>query len=117
MPRRKEPRIPDAILDQLLAGADPRTAFDPNGLLDGLKKALAERALNAEMDHHLAGDGGAGNSRNGYGRKSVTTDTGRIELEVPRDRRGGLHPPPIAQDPRRVPRLAHKNVSRGAPGL
>ena len=49
MPRRKEPHIPDAILDQLLAGADPKTAFDPNGLLDGLKKALAERALNAEM--------------------------------------------------------------------
>src|SRR3982750_2883967 len=54
MPRRKEPRIPDAILDQLLAGADPKTAFDPNGLLDDLKKALAERALKAEMDHHLA---------------------------------------------------------------
>ena len=47
MPRRKQPHIPDAILDQLLAGADPKTAFDPNGLLDGLKKALAERALNA----------------------------------------------------------------------
>ena len=45
MPRRKEPHIPDAILDQLLAGADPKTAFDPNGLLDDLKKALAERAL------------------------------------------------------------------------
>ena len=30
MPRRKEPRIPDAVLDQLLAGADPKTAFDPN---------------------------------------------------------------------------------------
>src|SRR3954453_15192368 len=56
MPRRKEPRIPDAILDQLLAGADPKTAFDPNGLLDGLKKAPAERALNAEMDHHLGGE-------------------------------------------------------------
>src|SRR3954465_16091874 len=98
MPRRKEPRIPDAILDQLLGGADPKTAFDPNGLLDGLKKALAERALNAEMDHHLAGDGGPGNSRNGYGRKSVITDTGRIELEVPRDRQGGVAPPPVAQD-------------------
>ena len=36
-----------------------------------LRKALAERALNAEMDHHLAGDGGAGNRRDGYGRKSV----------------------------------------------
>ena len=56
MARRKEPRIPDALLDQLLAGADAKTAFDPNGLLDELKKALAERALNAEMDHHL-GDG------------------------------------------------------------
>src|SRR4029079_5010693 len=62
MPRRKELKIPDAILDQLLAGADPKTAFDPNGLLDGLKKALAERALNAEMDHHLSGEE-AGNSR------------------------------------------------------
>src|SRR4051794_27285393 len=54
MPRRKQPRIPDAILDQLLAGADPKTAFDPNGLLDDLKKPLAERALNAEMAHFLA---------------------------------------------------------------
>jgi len=53
MPRRKEPRIPDAVLDQLLAGADAKTAFDPNGLIDDVKKALAERVLNAEMDHHL----------------------------------------------------------------
>src|SRR5215471_5142561 len=50
MPRRKDPRIPDTVLDQLLAGADPKTVFDPNGLLDDLKKALAERVLNAEMD-------------------------------------------------------------------
>jgi putative transposase len=85
MPRRKEPKIPDAILDQLLAGADPKTAFDPNGLLDELKKALAEQALNAEMDHHLASEE-PGNSRNGYGRKTVVTDTARIDLEVPRDR-------------------------------
>src|SRR4051812_49903498 len=100
MPRRKEPRIPDAILDQLLAGADPKTAFDPNGLLDGLKKAFAERALNAEMDHHLAGDGGPGNSRNGYGRQSVITHTRPIEPGGARDRQATLHPPPIAQDPR-----------------
>ena len=61
MARRKAPRIPDTLLDQLLAGADPKTAFDADGLLDDLKKALAERALNAEMDHHLALDE-AGNS-------------------------------------------------------
>jgi len=50
MPRRKEPRIPVAVLDQLLAGADPKTVFDPNGLLDDLKKALAERVLNAALE-------------------------------------------------------------------
>jgi putative transposase len=57
------------MLDQLLSGADASTAFDQGGLLDQLKKALAERALNAEIDHHLASEGGAGSSRNGYGRK------------------------------------------------
>src|SRR3954470_7557197 len=52
MPRRKQPAIPDELLDQLLAGSDPRAALTEGGLLDGLKKALAERALNAELDHH-----------------------------------------------------------------
>jgi len=75
------------LLDQLLAGTDPKSAFDPDGLLDSLKKALAERALNAEMDHHLAGEGEAGNARNGYGRKTVMTDGRRLEFEIPRDRR------------------------------
>ena len=56
------------------------------GLLDSLKKALAERALNAEMDYHLGGDEQVGNSRNGYGRKRVITDSSKIEIEVPRDR-------------------------------
>ena len=116
MPRRKELKIPDAILDQLLAGADPKTAFDPNGLLDGLKKALAERALNAEMDHHLSGEE-AGNSRNGYGRKSVLTDTGKIELEVPRDRQASFDPHLIAKYQRRFPGFDDKIVSMYARGM
>ena len=65
MARRKAPAIPDEMLDQLLSGASASTAFDQGGLLDQLKKALAERALNAEMDQHLTGEGGARNSRNG----------------------------------------------------
>src|SRR3954464_10367191 len=116
MPRRKELKIPDAILDQLLAGADPKTAFDPNGLLDGLKKALAERALNAEMDHHLSGEE-AGNSRNGYGRKNVITDTGKIELEVPRDRQATFDPQLIAKHQRRFPGFDDKIISMHARGM
>jgi putative transposase len=37
----------------LLADADPKTVFDPNGLIDELKKALAERVLNAEMNRAI----------------------------------------------------------------
>ena len=116
MARRKEPKIPDSLLDQLLAGADPKTAFDPNGLLDELKKALAERALNAEMDHHLS-TGELGNSRNGYGKKTVTTDTGRIELEIPRDRQSSFDPQLIAKYQRRFPGFDEKIVSMYARGM
>jgi putative transposase len=117
MARRKEPQIPDAVLDQLLSGTAASTAFDRGGLLDQLKKALAERALNAEMDHHLAGDGGAGNSRNGYGRKSVVTDSGRIALEVPRDRQGSFDPLLIAKYQRRFPGFDDKIISMYARGM
>jgi len=116
MARRKEPKIPDAILDQLLAGADPKTAFDPNGLLDELKKALAERALNAEMDHHL-GNGESGNSRNGYGKKTVTTETSRIELDIPRDRQSTFDPQLIAKYQRRFPGFDEKIISMYARGM
>lgn len=100
----------------MLVGADPKTAFDANGLLDDLKKALAERALNAEMDHHLAGDD-AGNSRKGYGRKTVTTDTGRIELEIPRDRQATFDPQLIAKYQRRFPGFDYKIVPMYARGM
>jgi putative transposase len=116
MARRKEPRIPDTLLDQLLAGADPKTAFDPNGLLDELKKALAERALNAEMDHHLS-TGAPGNSRNGYGKKTVTTDASRMELEIPRDRQSSFDPQLIAKYQRRFPGFDEKIVSMYARGM
>jgi putative transposase len=117
MPKRKQPRIPDAILDQLLAGADPKTAFDPNGLLDDLKKALAERALNAEMDHHLAGEGGTGNGRNGYGHKTVVTDTGKLDLQIPRDRQASFDPQLIAKYQRRFPGFDDKVISMYARGM
>lgn len=117
MPPRKAPIIPDAIIDELLSGTDPKSVFDPNGLLDHLKKAFAERVLNAELDYHLDGDDEAGNSRNGYGRKTVTTDTGEIELSVPRDRSGSFEPQLIAKYQRRFPGFDDKIVSMYARGM
>jgi hypothetical protein len=116
MSRRKEPAIPNDLLDQLLAGGGAGSAFEQGGLLDTLKKALTERALNAEMDHHLAGDG-AGNTRNGYGRKTVVTDTGRLAIDVPRDRQSSFDPQLIAKYQRRFPGFDDKIVSMYARGM
>src|ERR671921_3007882 len=120
MARRKQPSIPDDVLDQLLAGSDPReTLAGKDGLLDALKKALAERALNAEMDHHLdSGEpDGRTNSRNGYGRKTVLTDTGRMAIEVPRGRLATFDPQLIAKYRRRLPGFDDKVVSMYARGM
>jgi putative transposase len=119
MSRRKQPVIPDELLDQLLGGADPRAALAEGGLLDGLKKALAERALNAELDHHLDGGepDGRPNGRNGYGKKTVLTGTGRLELQMPRDRLASFDPVLIAKYQRRLPGFDEKIVSMYARGM
>jgi putative transposase len=46
--------INPALLDELLKGQDPKSVLSSHGLFGELKKALAERILNAEMDHHLS---------------------------------------------------------------
>ena len=119
MPRRKQPAIPDELLDQFLAGSDPRAALADGGLLDGLKKALAERVLNAELDHHLDGGepDGRVNGRNGYGGKTVLTGTGRLALQVPRDRLATFDPQLIAKYQRRFPGFDDKIVSMYARGM
>jgi putative transposase len=117
MSRRKDPSIPAALLDQLLGGADAAAALQDGRLLDSLKKALAERALNAEMDHHLDHGSQDNNSRNGYGRKTVTTDGGKIEIEIPRDRAGSFDPQLIAKYQRRFPGFDDKIISMYARGM
>ena len=117
MARRKEPTIPDAILDHLLAGSEAKSAFEAGGLLDELKKAFAERALNAEMDHHLSGEEQAANSRNGYGKKTVVTDGGKLTLEVPRDRQASFDPQLIGKYQRRFPDFDEKVISMYARGM
>jgi putative transposase len=117
MPRRKPPVIADAVLDQLLGGSDAKSAFDPQGLLDQLKKALAERALNAEMEHHLSTASGAGTSRNGYGRKTVITDSGPLLLDIPRDRDASFEPRLVAKHQRRLAGFDDKVIALYARGL
>jgi putative transposase len=107
------------LLDQLLAGRDPKTALDSSGLLGELKKALAERMLNAEMDVHLEqpGEADAGNHRNGSSSKTVLTPEGELTLSIPRDRHGRFDPALIAKYRRRFPGFDDKIIALYARGM
>jgi Transposase, Mutator family len=98
-------------LDQLLSGRDPKEVFSKDGLFDELKKALAERVLNPELDDHLDGEAAAGraNHRNGYSKKTVLTETSRIGIKVPHDREG-IDPKLIQRYQRRFPGFDEKIV-------
>jgi Transposase, Mutator family/Transposase len=106
-------------LDQLLCGRDPKEVFSKDGLFDELKKALAERVLNAELDDHLDGEGAAGkaNHRNGYSKKTVLTETSKIDIKIPRDREGTFDPKLIQRYQRRFPGFDEKIMSMYARGM
>src|ERR1700677_4442220 len=117
--------IKKEILDELLKDKDPKTMFSSDGLLGELKKALAERVLNAEMDQHLAesaqdevsqGERG-GTHRSGYSKKTVLTENEALELSIPRDRRGSFEPQLIAKYQRRFPGFDDKIISMYARGM
>ncbi len=113
-------KIGDEVLDELLAGQDAAEAFRSGTLIDDLKKAVAERALDPEMEAHLEREGeqdAAGNHRNGHNRKRVLTDAGAMDLEVPRDRHGRFEPQLVEKYARRLPGFDEKVISMYARGM
>jgi transposase-like protein len=111
-------------LDELLRGcSEPKDILGEHGLLKQLQKRLVERALQGEMTAHLgyephAPEGhGSGNSRNGKGTKTVQTDAGQFEIEVPRDREGSFEPQLVKKRQRRLSGFDDKVVALYARGL
>ena len=116
-----QPQIPSELLDQLVTG--PMTAGQVQGLFDQFKKALLERALGAEMSHHLgyapgqAKPEGVGNQRNGKSAKTVLTDTGALRIDVPRDRQASFEPQIIGKHERRFTGFDDKIIAMYARGM
>jgi putative transposase len=117
---------PDEALAQELverARSEGTALVGPGGLLTGLTKSVLETALEAELDEHLgypkhavAGNN-SGNSRNGTRAKTVLTDVGPVEIEVPRDREGSFEPQIVAKRQRRLPGVDELVISLAAKGL
>ncbi|MCG1039385.1 IS256 family transposase, partial [Mycetohabitans sp. B7] len=88
-----------------------------------LKKAIFERALGAELTHHLGYEKGQAkleeseNHRNGSSRKRITTDDDLLELNIARDRNGTFDPVLIAKGERRFTGFDDKIIAMYARGM
>lgn len=117
-------RLPDAVVDELLAGAKSEEEIvGPGGVLAQLTKRLVERALEVELTDHLGyaphaePPGGAGNTRNGSTGKSLLTENGPVEIRTPRDRDGSFEPQIVRKRQRRFEGFDEKILALYSRGL
>ena len=115
------PSIPKELIDEFVKG--PMSAEAVNAASMAFKKALIERALGAELSHHLGYPAGAArpdeatNHRNGTSGKTVLTEDGPLRVEVPRDREGSFEPLLIPKHERRFTGFDDKIVAMYARGM
>ena len=116
--------IKPELLDELLKGyKSPEDLLGQDGLFKALKKALVERALNAELTEHLGYDvhdskgNNSGNSRNGHGMKRVLGDDGDLTISIPRDRNASFEPQLVKKGQRRFDGFDDKIISMYARGM
>jgi transposase-like protein len=116
-----QPKISAQLLEELIPGPVTKEQFED--IFQNFKKAFIERALSAEMSHHLGyGAGqpkpeGATNHRNGTSAKTVLTDVGALRIEVPREREGSFEPQLIGKHERRLTGFDDKIVAMYARGM
>ena len=102
-------RIPDEVIDQLLAGARAEDEIAGRvGLLAQLTSQLVERAMEVELTGHLGYEphqeppGGTGNTRNGTSPKTLITEQGKVPIDGLRDRDGSFQPKIVRKRQRRL---------------
>jgi putative transposase len=110
------------FIDSLLEGCSSEAdLFGPEGVFTKLKGAVMERLLEAEMTQHLGHDRQgrrrSSNARNGHSAKTVQTETGPVEIQVPRDREGTFEPKLVKKHQRRLEGFDEKVIALYARGM
>lgn len=109
-------------LVQLLV-AECKSTGDIQKKLKRLFAGTIEQMLEAEMEEHLGYEKNAiegnntGNSRNGYGKKTIISDYGECEIAVPRDRKGEFEPKVIEKRQTRTDEIEQKIMAMYAKGM
>jgi transposase-like protein len=115
------PQLSQQMLEELIPGPVTKEQF--NDIFENFKKAFIERAMGAEMSHHLGYSPGQDkpegvtNHRNGTSAKTVITDSGAVRIEVPRDRAGSFEPQLIGKHERRFTGFDDKIIAMYARGM
>ena len=117
-------KIRTELIDELLKDYQkPEDIIGENGLLKRFVKAVLERAMNAELTHHLGYEKHdpagykSGNSRNGTSGKTVKGEFGELEIEVPRDRASTFEPRILPKHQTRFTGFDDKIISMYARGM
>ena len=112
------------LLDELLKEyKSPDDMFGSDGLLQQLTKALVERAMQAELTHHLGYEKDSphgkntANSRNGSFPKTIKGKRGQVQIDVPRDRAGDYSPKIIRKGQTRFDGFDDKIISMYSRGM
>jgi transposase-like protein len=109
-------------LDELVEGCRTENdLFGEEGIFTRLKGALMQRLLEAEMAEHLGYEKQerrkGTNARNGYTPKTVQTESGPVEVHVPRDRDGTFQPQLVKKHQRRLEGFDEKVIALYARGM
>jgi putative transposase len=124
----KKPEIDPAIIEELMKGYQkPEDLTGPGGIMEQLTKRLYERVLGAEMTHYLGYEKGQAsklgtdqereNHRNGTSKKTLVSEDGKLEIEVPRDRLSEFEPQFIRKGQRRFGGFDSKIIAMYAQGM
>jgi putative transposase len=124
VPDETRRRLPDEVVDELLAGAKTEEEIvGPGGLLSQLTRRLVERALEVELTDHLGYEphreppGGTGNTRNGSTAKTLQTEQGPVEIKSPRDRESSFEPRLVRKRQRRFEGFDEKILALYSRGM
>ncbi|NRG43912.1 IS256 family transposase [Bacillus sp. CRN 9] len=111
------------LANKIIEQYQPKSVEDMQNALKDIFGPMFESMLKGEMNHHLGYESNdktekeTSNRRNGYGRKSVKTTAGEVEITVPRDREGSFEPQLIPKRKRDVSAIEDKVISMYAKGM
>ncbi|WP_430735815.1 IS256 family transposase [Gracilibacillus dipsosauri] len=123
MTKSKRDQKSAELAKQILENYQPETVEDMQDALKDIFGPMFETMLKGEMNHHLGYESNdkekkeTDNRRNGYGKKTIKTSTGALDINVPRDRDASFNPELIPKRKTDVSAIENKVISMYARGM